>query len=361
MADAGAGANGGETGKQEPAATLCASTTTSCPPWDIGAPKPYVYEDRVNGELEDDGASSAAAEATDDEEDEDVNTAQNAEAAETTANGEDGTADSGLTNMWTNLPASKFKLRGPGYLAENTTNNTKLKVPSASAAYSCVGLNVFIAKYDLRHAAEKVASLKQYLATRLEEDAKLESEDPGLQGDAPPYLIYSWVFSNFFKTEYTAVVHVCRRAIKIDSKGEGEDPKLDKVFSNWLAASDEEKSAKLKYCPQFSQTSTHLLKTIDALGGQRPVIIGKKLTASYYRGENYVEIDLDVGSSTVASMLNGIALKSSGHLVVDEAVCIEGQSEEELPERALFAVRWDHCSIADCGNTLNEHGDVISS
>lgn len=298
------------------------STTCDIHPWDIGLPKPYVFEERFP-----DG---------DDDESDDVK------------------------NMYTNIPAANFHLRGPGYLNQTTTNNTKLKIPSKSAVYSCIGLNVFTARYDLSHAAEKVQSLKEYLAERLVEDAKLKGKDPGLEGEAPVYLIYTWVFSNLFKTEYTAVVHVCRRTIKVDANGEGEDPVFDRTFFKWLDLPSKKKDEKLKYCPKFSKASPQLLGTIDKLGGQRPVIIGKKLNASYYKGENYLEIDLDVGSSTVASMLNGIALKSSGHLVVDESVCIEAQTEEELPERALFAVRWDHCTIQDCGNRLDDMGQVVS-
>ena len=47
-----------------------------------------------------------------------------------------------------------------------------------------------------------------------------------------------------------------------------------------------------------------------------PAIIGNKLKNSYFRGENYFELDVDVGSSSVARNIIGIAMGYCKHLVV---------------------------------------------
>jgi len=299
------------------------------PRWDIGMPSVYKYEEvyrNEHGEVDD--------------------TLEKPE----------------LENSYCNVPARVMRLRGPGYLENLVTNNLPLKVPSERAAYSCIGLNVFQSTSEMSHAAEKVMPLKRYLEERAEADAKLKGSEAGksLEGDAPKYLIYCWNFSNFWKTEFHTVVHLCRRVMKISSDGTGEDPVLDRTFSRWLAMSEEEKNKKLKYVAQFTEAGPNLMNTINMLGGQRPVIIGKKLTTTYHGGQNYLEIDLDIGSSTVASMLQGVALKSSGQFVLDECITIEAQEEDELPERALFSIRWNHCTIEACRAQLDDIGNLVS-
>jgi hypothetical protein len=36
--------------------------------------------------------------------------------------------------------------------------------------------------------------------------------------------------------------------------------------------------------------------------GAKPAILGKKLKQSYYRGENYFELDVDIASSSVGTL-----------------------------------------------------------
>uniref|UniRef100_A0A7S2W3E6 Protein ENHANCED DISEASE RESISTANCE 2 C-terminal domain-containing protein n=1 Tax=Mucochytrium quahogii TaxID=96639 RepID=A0A7S2W3E6_9STRA len=302
----------------------CTSSVSSAEKWLLKHPQAYIYEDEYvtgDGEIDDEQEKP------------------------------------NLQNYYTNIPSRLFKLRGTNYLSEKETNNKKLKVPSEKAAYSCVGLNVFQAGFNLAHAAEKVASLRKYLDDMEKLDEK--QKDKNLKGDAPKYLILSWVFSNFFKTEYTAVVHVLRRNMPIDSNGNGECPVLDRTLSRWLALPDEEKNLKLKYACILKEASSQLKGAIDMLGGERPVLIGKRLTTTYHKGENYLEVDMDVGSSNIASMLNGIIIKSSGSFVIDECFCIEAQEEDELPERALCTIRWNRCSLEHCGFKLDEMGNII--
>jgi hypothetical protein len=40
--------------------------------------------------------------------------------------------------------------------------------------------------------------------------------------------------------------------------------------------------------------------------GQKPVLLGKKIHQAYHRGPNYLEIDIDISSSTIASNILGM-------------------------------------------------------
>jgi len=59
----------------------------------------------------------------------------------------------------------------------------------------------------------------------------------------------------------------------------------------------------------------------------------------YVQGPNFLEVDVDIGSSIVANAIVHLAIGYLSSLTVDMAFLIEGQSEEELPERILGTVR----------------------
>eukprot|EP00249_Psilotum_nudum_P010771 c22754_g1_i1 orf=478-1410(+) len=75
------------------------------------------------------------------------------------------------------------------------------------------------------------------------------------------------------------------------------------------------------------------------VGNHAVCLLGKALTCHYIKGPNYMEIDVDIGSSTIASAILHLALGYVNSVAVDMAFLIEAQTEEELPERLLGAVR----------------------
>lgn len=76
-----------------------------------------------------------------------------------------------------------------------------------------------------------------------------------------------------------------------------------------------------------------------AAGNHAACLLGKALTCRYIKGRNYLEIDVDMGSSTVANAILHLALGYVTSVSVDMAFLIESQSDEELPEKLLGAVR----------------------
>ncbi|KAL5977903.1 hypothetical protein ACLOJK_036926 [Asimina triloba] len=76
-----------------------------------------------------------------------------------------------------------------------------------------------------------------------------------------------------------------------------------------------------------------------AVGSHAACLLGKALTCSYQRGENYLEIDVDIGSSALASAILHLALGYVTAVTIDMGFLVEAQADEELPERLLGAVR----------------------
>lgn len=63
------------------------------------------------------------------------------------------------------------------------------------------------------------------------------------------------------------------------------------------------------------------------------------------RGPGYFEVDVDVGSSSVAATVVGMVLGTTKSLVVDLGIVLEGHSSDELPEALLGTVRFDHVDM----------------
>lgn len=75
------------------------------------------------------------------------------------------------------------------------------------------------------------------------------------------------------------------------------------------------------------------------VGNYSACLLGKALSCNYYRGENYLEIDVDIGSSAIATTILHLALGCVTAVTIDMGFTVEAQCEEELPERLFGAVR----------------------
>ncbi|KAJ0524750.1 putative protein ENHANCED DISEASE RESISTANCE 2 [Helianthus annuus] len=73
--------------------------------------------------------------------------------------------------------------------------------------------------------------------------------------------------------------------------------------------------------------------------GTKACLLGKAVSCNYLRQDNFLEIDVDIGSSSVARNVIGIVLGYVTSIVVDLAILIEGKEQEELPEYILGTVR----------------------
>ncbi|KAG2301280.1 hypothetical protein Bca52824_029931 [Brassica carinata] len=86
---------------------------------------------------------------------------------------------------------------------------------------------------------------------------------------------------------------------------------------------------------------------VKAAAGQfGAFLVGKTVKCNYRRGSNYFEIDVDTGSSAIMSAVVRLLLGYTKSFVVDVGLVIEAQTEDELPERLIGAVRLCHMDIS---------------
>jgi len=77
----------------------------------------------------------------------------------------------------------------------------------------------------------------------------------------------------------------------------------------------------------------------------KPALLGRKIVQRYFRGDNYLEVDLHVGSSTIASQIVGLCRGSARHFAADVGIVIQAEDESELPEKLLACVSFHKIDV----------------
>ena len=106
---------------------------------------------------------------------------------------------------------------------------------------------------------------------------------------------------------------------------------------------DEYRDARLKIIPNVVEGGWVVQRGV----GNKPAIIGKKITQTYHAGENWFEIDIDIGSSRVAGAILGLVKGYTKVLVIDLAFLLESKTTEELPERLLGSARYFRMNLEE--------------
>lgn len=75
------------------------------------------------------------------------------------------------------------------------------------------------------------------------------------------------------------------------------------------------------------------------VGNYSACLLGKALNCHYHSGPNYLEIDVDISSSKVATAILRLALGCVTAVTIDMGFAVEAQEEEDLPEKLFGAVR----------------------
>ncbi|XP_040384014.1 protein ENHANCED DISEASE RESISTANCE 2-like isoform X1 [Oryza brachyantha] len=113
------------------------------------------------------------------------------------------------------------------------------------------------------------------------------------------------------------------------------------LLQRFVDGDDEFRNSRFKLIPSVPKGSWIVRQSV----GSTPCLLGKAVDITYIRGENYLEIDVDIGSSTVANGVLGLVCGVITTLVVDMAFLVQGNTYEELPERLIGAVRVSHIEL----------------
>jgi len=221
-------------------------------------------------------------------------------------------------HCWSDPDSTTFKVRGPNYLKD------KVKIQSKEAAYKLVGVDLFLTENRMENVCKRPDNFVQLLHSTYR--------------DKSPFIICA----NFILPWGNFIAYWTPR-----HEGPSPlvgDPVLDRSITNFVNGDDEYRSNRWKFIPRMIEGNFIVKRTV----GETPAIIGKKLTHSYYRGNNYLEVQCDVTSSSIARGILAMVHTYTKSVVIDLVFMLEPQSQEELPERILGGVRFHklNCDIA---------------
>ncbi|EOY25291.1 Enhanced disease resistance 2 isoform 2, partial [Theobroma cacao] len=106
------------------------------------------------------------------------------------------------------------------------------------------------------------------------------------------------------------------------------------LLHRFVDGDDEFRNSRLKLIPSVPKGSWIVRQSV----GSTPCLLGKAVDCNYIRGPKYLEVDIDIGSSTVANGVLGLVIGVITTLVVDMAFLVQANTTDELPERLIGAV-----------------------
>ncbi|XP_031128056.1 cell wall protein IFF6 isoform X2 [Ipomoea triloba] len=209
---------------------------------------------------------------------------------------------------WASPSGDIFMVRGPEYFSN------KVKIPGGEYLLKPLG-------FDWIRGPSKLSDLLHNPKNRIRK--ALEEEFPS--GPKP----FVWAFNLQVPTKenYSAVAYF----VAVGSIVEGS------LMDQFMKGDLEFRTSRLKLVANIFKGPWIVKK---AVGEQAICVIGRALNCSYCAGDNFIEIDVDIGSSVVANAIVHLAFNYLTKLTVDLAFLIESQTESELPERLLGAIRF---------------------
>ncbi|EFJ36357.1 hypothetical protein SELMODRAFT_404285 [Selaginella moellendorffii] len=243
-------------------------------------------------------------------------------------------------NGWCSPPGDCFRVRGPDYFA------TKAKIAAGDWLLEPLAV-------DWIKSSSKIYDVLRHPQSRI--TAALGNLDP-IPGNSSSILSNSptspfvWAFNLQVpsKENYSAIIYF------VSHHRFPENSLIDR----FLRGDDAFKNSRLKLIANVVQ-GPWIVKT--AVGEQAICVLGRTLTCKYSTAPNFLEVDVDIGSSMVANAIVHLAIGYITSLTVDLAFLIESQHPDELPERILGAVRLGNLELQSAVPLELMSGDSINN
>lgn len=218
-------------------------------------------------------------------------------------------------SMWQESNASTFKVRSGTY------NTDKVKCASGPAVFKLIGIDF----YEVPEATHNIAS---HPKNRV--NLAYQRGDPAwvfvvnIMVPGPPYLS----FVIYFQGDKSVI---------------DADTPFGRVARPFFYGNDDDfRNNRFKIIPKILDGNLIIKMAVK----DTPALLGNKLKQYYYKGDNYFELDVDVGSSSVARNVVGLAMGYSKAIVVDMGFCLQGNEEDELPEVLMGGCTCIHVDAA---------------
>ncbi|XP_019181698.1 PREDICTED: protein ENHANCED DISEASE RESISTANCE 2-like isoform X1 [Ipomoea nil] len=210
-------------------------------------------------------------------------------------------------NCWTAPGGSGFVIRGKTYLKDST------KVKGGDPMFKLIAVDW----YKIENNLTKVALHPKCL----------------VQSEVAKKIPFIFIINLMVpaKPNYSLVLYFAA------DKPVTKDTLLDKFRDG----TDTFRDSRFKLIPSIIEGHWMVKRAV----GTKACLLGKAVKCYYLREDNFLEIDVDIGSSSVARSVIGLVLGYAASLVVDLAILLEGKEESELPEEILGTVRLNRVTV----------------
>lgn len=202
-------------------------------------------------------------------------------------------------DCWTIPDAKSFRVRSKRFIFDGS------KVPAGQPLMQLVAVDWLKGVKRMDHLARRKGCAAQIAAEKGLFSLVINLQVPG-------------------STHYSMVIYFISKQLLPGS-----------LLQRFVDGDDEFRNSRLKLIPSVPKGSWIVRQSV----GSTPCILGKAVDCNYYRGQKYLEVDVDIGSSTVANGVLGLVLGVVTTLVVDMAFLVQGNSMDELPEHLIGALR----------------------
>lgn len=114
------------------------------------------------------------------------------------------------------------------------------------------------------------------------------------------------------------------------------------LLNSFVNGDDGYRNSRFKLIPYISKGSWIVKQSV----GKKACLVGQALEINYFQGKNYLELGIDIGSSTVARGVVSLVLGYLNNLVIEMAFLIQANTQEELPELLLGTCRLNDLDAA---------------
>lgn len=114
------------------------------------------------------------------------------------------------------------------------------------------------------------------------------------------------------------------------------------LLESFVKGDDAYRNSRFKLIPYISKGSWIVKQSV----GKKACLVGQALEINYFRGKNYLELGIDIGSSTVARGVVSLVLGYLNNLVIEMAFLVQANTPEELPEHLIGTCRFNHLDVA---------------
>ncbi|XVE97298.1 hypothetical protein REPUB_Repub03eG0007700 [Reevesia pubescens] len=213
------------------------------------------------------------------------------------------------TNGWASPPGDLFSLRSKNYLTK------RQKSPAGEYLLAPLGM-------DWLKSTSKLDNVLARPDNRVSHSLKKAQS----QGKSMKSFIFAVNLQVPGKDHYSAVFYFAT-----------EDPiPPDSLLHRFINGDDAFRNQRFKIVNRIVKGPWIVKK---AVGNYAACLLGKALTCNYHRGANYLEIDVDIASSAIANAILHLALGYVTSVTIDMGFVVEAQTENELPEKLIGAVR----------------------